>query len=129
TTQPDRTPAASQARGGAATELQAGGIAVVRAQGAFQPEGSGQATAEVFRTTEAQASAVVAGVGQHVDVLATNDRAGGRAAEGNRGLASLHRVVGVVDVDDTEQRDRRMGGSRTRGSQRSKRNQGLFHCK
>src|SRR5205085_9762293 len=33
TTQADLTPAASQARGGTATELQAGGIAVVRAQG------------------------------------------------------------------------------------------------
>src|SRR5690606_26586875 len=103
---------------GTALEVEAGGVAVVVRQGTFQPEGSGHAATQVFRATEAQARAVVAGVR---DAEAHVARAGQNGAAG--ALAPLQR-----GVNDTEQGDRRLGGSRTSGSHHGQRNQGLFHA-
>jgi hypothetical protein len=88
--------------------------AVVVGHAGFQPEAGGHATAEVFRTTEAQTAAVVAGVGQ-LGLVGRTDAAA--VTNSQRG------------VNDTEQGDGRLGRSHASGRQHSQSNQGLFHCK
>ena len=97
-------------RRGAAAEAAAAGTRV-RAERAFEPEAGTQAATQVFDATEAQAARRDAVLAQRRDVA---------------GRAVLH--VAGVQVDDTEEGDRRLGGSGT--GERGQRGQGeqrFFH--
>src|SRR5439155_18488303 len=116
TAQTQFTPATGQADGRTATEVETTSClrttpAGVVLQSAFQPEGSGEAATQVFRATEAQTRAVVAGVGQ-----------------GGNGLAAGNDVAADGRVNDTEQGDGRLGGGRASRGHNGHGNQGLFHA-
>jgi hypothetical protein len=105
------TPSATQADRRTTGPGLARGRAGVRVQRAFEPEAGGHATAEVFRAAEPEAAAV--------DTVL-------------RQLVLLDAVVvdvAGVDVDDTEQGDRRLSRCGTsKSAQHCESEQRFFHC-